>query len=75
MKIHFHIEQTRTINVPATQLKNVLTDLNLFLLWSPWNCLDDNGQSTVSNPAHQEGHALHWQGPVIGEGIQTIKKF
>lgn len=74
MKIHYHIEQSRTINVSADQLKNTLTDLNEFLVWSPWNCLDDHASANIANPIHQEGHSLHWSGPVIGEGIQTLTK-
>lgn len=69
-----HVQRSATINVPPSQLFEVLNGFKQAQEWSPWAKLDPQMQITYSGPDSGKGAMMMWksENPAVGAGSQQI---
>lgn len=68
-----HVERSRVVRADAAEVMPHLTDMNLWVKWSPWAELDPNVKWTFSEPASGVGAWYEWTGnDEVGRGKMEV---
>ncbi len=68
-----HVERSRVVHADAAEIKPQLTDLKLWVAWSPWAEMDPNATWTYSDPAQGKGAWYTWEGNEdVGKGRMDV---
>lgn len=68
-----HVERSRVIRASPDAIMAQLTDMKLWVEWSPWSALDPDTQWTFSDPASGKGAWYTWQGnDDVGKGRMEV---
>ncbi len=74
-KRNYHIERNLEIRAPKTLVHEQVRLFKNFKVWSPWNELDPNMQSSIMGTDGEPGAVYQWSGnDDVGAGSQTIRK-
>ncbi len=66
------VERNILIDTHAATIFALLNDFRQFMKWSPLLDGDPNAQIEISGPPRGVGASINWNGPIIGQGRQTI---
>ncbi|MGH1343050.1 MAG: SRPBCC family protein [Nannocystales bacterium] len=68
-----HVERSRVVRAEAAEVMPHLTDMELWVKWSPWAELDPNVKWTFSDPASGVGAWYEWSGnEEVGRGKMEV---
>lgn len=68
-----HVERSRVVRADASEVMPHLTDMKLWVKWSPWMELDPNVKWTFSDPAAGVGAWYEWTGNSdVGRGKMAL---
>ncbi len=68
-----HVERSRVVRADAAEIMPHLTDMELWVKWSPWAELDPNVKWTFSDPASGVGAWYEWVGnDDVGRGKMEV---
>ncbi len=68
-----HVERSLEVAALPADVHPLLSDLTLFVTWSPWSGLDPNQEVAFSTPAAGVGAWYSWKGnDQVGEGKMTV---
>jgi len=68
-----HVERSRVVRAEASEVMPHLTDMELWVKWSPWAELDSNVKWTFSDPASGVGAWYEWSGnDEVGRGKMEV---
>ena len=65
-------EKSIVINKSASEIFDVLSDLNKWNIWSPWIHIEPRSKTNVTGPAKKVGQTQTWEGEVVGSGKMTF---
>lgn len=68
----FNVVSSIDINVPASQVREALSDFNTWPIWSPWLIMERECEVTYKGTAGELGHGYDWDGHKVGAGGMTL---
>lgn len=70
----FNVERSTTINADLATVKSHILDFNKWNGWSPWTIAEPDCPITPEGTPGEVGHAMSWDGKIIGAGKNTLTK-
>ena len=68
----FYVEKSTKIEASLSRVRQWVEDFNRWNSWSPWVVVEPDCLVTVNGEPGQAGHRMHWDGEVIGSGVNTL---
>jgi len=68
----FKVVSSIDINVPASRVRDALSDFNTWPIWSPWLIMERECKVTYKGTAGELGHGYDWDGQKVGAGGMTL---
>ncbi len=68
----FDVQKSTVIDAPLATVHDLVADFNNWNSWSPWTIIEPECSVTVEGTPKQSGHAMQWDGEVIGSGRNTL---
>lgn len=69
----YRVEKSILINASKEKVISYIGDFNKWISWSPWNILELECPMEITGIPGKVGHAMSWDGSVIGSGKNTLK--
>lgn len=66
------VQREIVINKSSREVYQIISNLHLWKVWSPWMHVEPTAKSEVTGVANENQQILTWKGDVIGEGRMTI---
>ncbi|MCA9793150.1 MAG: SRPBCC family protein [Candidatus Eremiobacteraeota bacterium] len=71
----YHVERSIVIAAPPAEVYALISDLNRYREWSPWESLDPDMKRVIEGQPGQVGMSYAWAGDnKVGEGKMTISQ-
>lgn len=64
----FNVERSIVIDAPSEKVFDTVVDYGTWTGWSPWLCIDNSAEVTVTDDPRSVSSIYHWAGEVVGEG-------
>ncbi len=71
----FDVAKSTTIDAPLTKVRELVEDFNHWNSWSPWTIVEPECAVTVEGQPKESGHAMSWDGEIIGSGKNTLRDY
>lgn len=68
----FNVVSSIDINVPASRVREALSDFNTWPIWSPWLIMERECKVTYRGTTGELGHGYDWDGQKVGAGGMTL---
>lgn len=68
----FKVVSSIDIDVPASRVRDVLSDFNTWPIWSPWLIMEPDCKVTYKGTAGELGHGYDWDGQKVGAGGMVL---
>lgn len=69
----YHVERSTLIQADISKVESLIKDFNQWNNWSPWTIAEPDCRIAIKGEIGQVGHQMHWDGQIIGEGMNTIE--
>ena len=68
----FNVVSSIEIDVPASRVREALSDFKTWPIWSPWLIMERECKVTYKGSAGELGHGYDWDGQKVGAGGMTL---
>lgn len=68
----YHVEKNTLINADMSTVRSLVEDFSQWNNWSPWTIIEPECTVKVTGKPGEKGHAMSWDGKIIGSGINTL---
>jgi len=68
----YQIEKSIIIKSPQPRVMGMVSDLNFFKQWNPWQKMEPSATAVITGSPGKQGHKYEWNGKKIGAGSLTI---
>lgn len=69
----FDVNRSILIDAPVATVRGYIEDFHHWNSWSPWTVIEPDCTVQVSGNPNEPGHAMSWDGNVIGAGKNTLE--